>query len=74
MWIPLTSKDDHGRAAQDREYQDIQSILRGGEARQLLEQFTQHQIYVIDRDFETHEFTYSKIMDARYAPLRSVEE
>jgi hypothetical protein len=74
MWIPLTSKDEHGRATQDREYQDIQSILRGGEARQLLEQFSQHQIYVIDRDFETHELTYSKIMDARYAPLRSVEE
>ena len=74
MRIPLQSKDDHGRASQDREFQDIQSILRGGETRQLLDQFTQHQIYVIDRDFETHELKYSKIMDARYAPLRSVEE
>jgi hypothetical protein len=29
---------------------------------------------VIDRDVETHELKYTKIMDARYAPLRSVEE
>ena len=34
---------------------------------------TFHEIYLIDRD-ESGKFSYNKIMDARYAQLRSVEE
>ena len=32
-----------------------------------------HEVYVIDRDMETHRLSFKKIMDARYAQLRSVE-
>ena len=67
MWIPLASKDE--RSA---EMNRLESILRRNGSRAGV--FAHHEVYVIDRDKISLELTYTKIMDARYAQLRSVEE
>ena len=47
--------------------------LASREVNSLLPSSVQHEIYLIDRSY-TGEISYKKLMDARYAHLRSVEE
>lgn len=67
MWIPLMSKDP---VSAERNLLE-QILVRSGRASEV---FEHHQVYLIDRHLTTGILTYQKIMDARYAQLRSVEE
>ena len=73
MWVPLTSKSQH--VAQNQ----LEAVLN----MRMPALFTHHEIYLISRKdgsatasqkVEDSEYAYKKLMDCRYAPLRSVEE
>ena len=64
MWIPLLSKESSS------EINLLEQLLRGRGR----DGFVHHEVYLIDRHPETKELSYKKIMDARYAQLRSVDE
>lgn len=70
MWVPLTSTSSIQSSA---EYASLFRRLGG-----LANMLTHHEVYVIRRKTDAagvkDQFVYRKIMDARYASLRSVEE
>ena len=69
MWVPLSSNQSIN---QNAEYASLFRRLGG-----LANMLTHHEIYVISRKQDSaakNQFSYRKIMDARYASLRSVEE
>lgn len=67
MWIPLLSKDPISPERQILE----QIFINSGRAGNT---FEHHQVYLVEKDKNTHKLTYTKIMDARYAQLKSVDE
>lgn len=68
MWVPLLSKDPISAERHILE----QLLIRGGRANS--DVFEHHEVYLIKKHPTTLELTYEKIMDARYAQLRSAED
>lgn len=67
MWVPLTST-----STLNRNREQYRLLMRMGSLASIL---THHEVYVITRCKQDHsQFFYRKIMDARYAGLRSVSE
>ena len=65
MWVPLMSKES----------EELDSIMRNRQRSMSSSSiFTVHEIYLVDKDLTTGELKYQKLMDCRYAQLRSVEE
>lgn len=72
MWVPLSSTSEP------------QNNLGGLLNLRMQALFTHHEIYLISRkagpdvnpdaEPDDSQYTYKKLMDCRYAPLRSVEE